>query len=88
LATEAGFLFSALFPFIDRLFRTYYKPALDEYPPTGLLAKRKPRWANQQGGRRSGRHAPKSGEAALECGGTAAALNTVLVAQRDRAGTQ
>lgn len=29
--------FAALFPFIDRLFRTYYAPAPDEYPPTGLL---------------------------------------------------
>lgn len=30
--------FAALFPFIDRLFRTYYQPAADEYPPTGLAS--------------------------------------------------
>jgi len=29
--------FAAFFPFIDRLFGTYYKPARDEYPATGLL---------------------------------------------------
>jgi len=28
--------FATLFPFIDRLFGTYYAPARDEYPPTGL----------------------------------------------------
>jgi sterol desaturase/sphingolipid hydroxylase (fatty acid hydroxylase superfamily) len=28
--------FAALFPFIDRLFGTYYRPARAEYPPTGL----------------------------------------------------
>jgi len=28
--------FAALFPFIDRVFGTYYAPARDEYPPTGL----------------------------------------------------
>jgi sterol desaturase/sphingolipid hydroxylase (fatty acid hydroxylase superfamily) len=28
--------FAALFPFIDRLFGTYYEPAPDEYPATGL----------------------------------------------------
>ncbi len=28
--------FAALFPFIDRLFHTYYKPGRDEYPRTGL----------------------------------------------------
>jgi sterol desaturase/sphingolipid hydroxylase (fatty acid hydroxylase superfamily) len=32
--------FAALFPFIDRLFRTYYHPAADEYPPTGLSSHR------------------------------------------------
>jgi len=28
--------FAAFFPFIDRLFGTYYRPARDEYPATGL----------------------------------------------------
>ncbi len=30
--------FAALFPFIDRLFGTYYEPSRDEYPATGTLA--------------------------------------------------
>ena len=29
--------FATLFPFIDLIFGTYYKPAPDEYPETGLL---------------------------------------------------
>jgi len=29
--------FATFFPFIDRLFGTYYKPARNEYPPTGLV---------------------------------------------------
>jgi sterol desaturase/sphingolipid hydroxylase (fatty acid hydroxylase superfamily) len=29
--------FAAFFPFIDRIFGTYYKPARDEYPATGLV---------------------------------------------------
>lgn len=32
--------FATLFPFIDRLFGTYYRPAPDEFPPTGLPAER------------------------------------------------
>jgi sterol desaturase/sphingolipid hydroxylase (fatty acid hydroxylase superfamily) len=28
--------FATFFPFIDRVFGTYYEPARDEYPPTGL----------------------------------------------------
>jgi len=30
--------FATFFPFIDRLFGTYYAPAGDEYPPTGLVS--------------------------------------------------
>lgn len=29
--------FAAYFPFIDRMFGTYYRPLPDEYPPTGLI---------------------------------------------------
>lgn len=29
--------FAAFFPFIDRLFGTYYRPRAGEYPPTGLV---------------------------------------------------
>lgn len=29
--------FAAIFPFIDRIFGTYHRPARDEYPATGLL---------------------------------------------------
>jgi len=29
--------FAAYFPFIDRMFGTYYRPAPDEYPATGLI---------------------------------------------------
>jgi sterol desaturase/sphingolipid hydroxylase (fatty acid hydroxylase superfamily) len=39
--------FATFFPFIDRVFGTYYEPAENEYPPTGLVGGETERFVRQ-----------------------------------------
>lgn len=42
LPEHQGRNFAVLFPVIDIIFGTYYRPARDEYPPTGVAGRRVP----------------------------------------------